>query len=129
MDDRIAVLGSEPQIFFYSGRHSATGHIYMYGLMENQKYAPAMQQELIRDVESARPKFIVLVNVTTSWLVQPDSHRLIFDWANRYLAEHYVLTGVVDIFQDESTYRWDNEAAGYSPQSDAFLKIFRRKEG
>ena len=33
--DRIAVLGSEPQIFFYSNRRSATGHIYTYALMED----------------------------------------------------------------------------------------------
>src|SRR4029450_9399002 len=30
--DTIAVLGSEPQIYFYSNRHSATGYIYAYGL-------------------------------------------------------------------------------------------------
>ena len=43
-DDTIAVLGSEPQIYFYSHRHSATGYIYTYGLMEPQKYAQQMQQ-------------------------------------------------------------------------------------
>src|SRR4029450_9774272 len=29
-NDTIAVLGSEPQIYFYSDRHSATGYIYTY---------------------------------------------------------------------------------------------------
>ena len=33
-DSTIAILGSEPEIPFYAHRHSATGHIYMYGLME-----------------------------------------------------------------------------------------------
>jgi 4-amino-4-deoxy-L-arabinose transferase-like glycosyltransferase len=37
LSDTIAVLGSEPQIYFYSNRHSATGYIYAYGLMEAQK--------------------------------------------------------------------------------------------
>ena len=37
--DTIAVLGSEPQIYFYSKRHSATGYIYTYELMEPQSYA------------------------------------------------------------------------------------------
>ena len=50
-DDTIAVLGSEPQIYFYSSRHSATGYIYTYGLMEPQKYAQQMQQEMIREIE------------------------------------------------------------------------------
>src|SRR5439155_1578592 len=34
--DTIAMLGSEPQIYFYAQRHSATGFIYTYGLMEPQ---------------------------------------------------------------------------------------------
>ncbi len=38
--DTIAILGSEPQIYFYSHRHSATGYIYTYGLVEKQSYAP-----------------------------------------------------------------------------------------
>src|SRR5262249_22055964 len=40
--DRIAVLGSEPEILFYAGRRSATGYIYVYPLMEPQPYALAM---------------------------------------------------------------------------------------
>jgi hypothetical protein len=42
--DRIAVIGSEPQIFFYADRRSATGYIYTYGMLEQQKYALTMQQ-------------------------------------------------------------------------------------
>lgn len=34
-NDRIAVIGSEPQIYFYSDRRAATGHIYTYALMED----------------------------------------------------------------------------------------------
>jgi hypothetical protein len=128
-DDRIAVLGSEPQIYFYSGRLSATGHIYMYGLMENQRYAPVMQQELIRETETARPKFIVFVNVRSSWIIRPGSVTLIFDWAKKYLAENYVRVGVVDIFPDKTLYLWNTEAIGYSPRSQAFLEVYRRKNG
>jgi len=36
---RIALIGSEPQIYFYVGLIAATGCIYMYPLMENQPYA------------------------------------------------------------------------------------------
>jgi hypothetical protein len=35
-DDKIAILGSEPEIFFYSQRRSATAYIYTYPLMEPQ---------------------------------------------------------------------------------------------
>jgi hypothetical protein len=53
--DTIAILGSEPEIYFYAHRHSATGYIYTYGLMEPQRYAVQMQREMMREIEVARP--------------------------------------------------------------------------
>src|SRR5205807_3841406 len=75
--DTIAVLGSEPQIYFYSNRHSATGYIYTYGLMEAQKYATQMQQEMIHEIERTRPKFLIFVVMPDSWLQRPESKPLI----------------------------------------------------
>ena len=89
-DDTIAVLGSEPEIYFYSHRHSATGYIYTYGLMEPQKYAQQMQEEMIREIERARPKYFISVAMNDSWLQRPESDPLIFNWANEYIAKNYV---------------------------------------
>src|SRR5207253_10231656 len=36
---RVAVIGSEPELYFHAHRHSATGYIYTYPLMEPQEYA------------------------------------------------------------------------------------------
>jgi hypothetical protein len=126
--DTIAVLGSEPQIFFYADRISATGHIYMYGLMEEQKFAPVMQQELIREVESSRPKFIVVVNVYTSWMNGPNSYPLLADWTKTYMEANYRLVGIVDMFDELTVYRWDGQVTGYTPSSNTFLDVYRRKE-
>src|SRR5438132_7656877 len=76
--DTIAVLGSEPEIYFYAHRHSATGYIYTYGLMEHQRYAMQMQLEMMREIEGARPKYLVFVSVTTSWLKHSNSETAIF---------------------------------------------------
>ena len=73
--DRVAVVGSEPQIYFYSARRSATGYIYTYPLMELQPYAPAMQREMIKEIEAAAPRFLVFVSATSSWIVRPGSDR------------------------------------------------------
>jgi len=35
----------------------------MYPLMENQPYAAEMQRRMIDEIEAARPRFVVLVNV------------------------------------------------------------------
>jgi len=103
-DDTIAVLGSEPEIYFYAQRHSATGYIYTYGLMEPQKYARQMQEEMIHEIESARPKFLVSVVMLNSWLWRPDSERLMFNWANEYGAQNYSPAGLVKITPTEVDY-------------------------
>ncbi|MCP4713394.1 MAG: hypothetical protein GY869_32595, partial [Planctomycetes bacterium] len=67
-EDRIAVIGSEPQIYFYSKRMSATGYIYTYALMEDHSYARTMQEEMISQIENAQPKYLIIVSVGISWL-------------------------------------------------------------
>jgi 4-amino-4-deoxy-L-arabinose transferase-like glycosyltransferase len=127
-NDRILVLGSEPQIYFYSRRISATGHIYMYGLMENQKYARSMQQEMIREIVSANPEIIVVVTAMTSWLIRPDSDTTILDWTNHYAAENFDLVGIADkISRDHTVFLWNRDAAQYAPQSGSVIYLFKKR--
>ena len=123
--DTIAVVGSEPEIYFYSHRHSATGYIYTYGLMEPQKYARQMQQEMIREIEASRPKYLISVAMNYSWLRRPDSAEAIFNWANEYMAQNYTATGFVNITTTKTDYFF-----GDVPQSVETLKnyilIYRR---
>jgi Dolichyl-phosphate-mannose-protein mannosyltransferase len=127
-EDKIAVFGSEPQIYFYANRHSATGYIYMYSLMEDHKYALQMQNEMIEEVEKAKPNYLVFVNVPYSWLARPGSERYIIEWFDKYYQENLDLVGVVDIISSVHTeYRWGDEARSYSPQSPYFLHVFKRK--
>lgn len=125
--DKVAVLGSEPQIFFYSGRRSATGYIYAYSLMEIHEYSLIMQKEMTREIERSNPKFIVLVRVPTSWLARPESGKFIFQWADTYIRTYYDLAGIVDIFPDTTIYKWYGDARGYTPRSRANLLVFRRR--
>jgi hypothetical protein len=103
-DDTIAVLGSEPEIYFYAQRHSATGYIYTYGLMEPQKYTRQMQEEMIQEIERARPNYLISVVMFYSWLWRPGSERLIFTWANEYTAQNYVAAGLVNITPRQTDY-------------------------
>jgi hypothetical protein len=125
-DARIAVLGSEPEIYFYAHRRSATGYIYVYPLMEDQKFAPAMQKEMIAEIERTRPEFIVYVNVPYSWVQRPESDTEIFAWSGKYLQEQYELAGVADIL-DQTQYVWGAAAKTYRPLSQYTVQVFRRK--
>jgi hypothetical protein len=127
-EDKIAVLGSEAQIYFYSNRHSATGYIYTYQIMEGLKYALKMQKEMAEEIETAQAKYLVWVNVRTSWLVRPESQRYIFKWFEEYSNKDFNLVVVIDILSDSQTVcRWDSEATNYSPRSPFFLYVYKRK--
>jgi len=128
-EDRIAVLGSEPQIYFYSRRHSATGYIYIYPLMEPQKYAATMQGEMIAQIETARPEFIVFVNVPASWLAQPNSSRAIFSWVEGFCPRYYRSVGLVETgYKEASIPRWGDRAVAAIPRSDTFVRVFQRND-
>ena len=127
-DDRVAVVGSEPQIYFYAGRRSATGYIYTYPLMELHPYASRMQQEMIREIEAAAPKYLVFVSATRSWLVKPQSDTTIFQWFEAY-QRNFKRVGVIDVLpRQETVYAWDDQAAGYTPRSDVWLAVFERRD-
>lgn len=127
-DARIAVLGSEPEIYFYARRRSATGYIYSYPLMEAQPLALRMQNEMIGEIEAARPEYVVIVNVV--WIRDEDSPGRIFDWWDSYRSR-YQRVGVADMISEERTeYRWDAAAApeAYAPESELYLAVYRRRE-
>ena len=127
MTDRIAVLGSEPQIYFYSKRHSATGHIYVYGLMEIHDYSLTMQKEMISEIVSSNPKFIVVVPIATSWLIRPESEKYILRWLDDYVRNNYTLVGVADIISTEKTvYKWHSDVQGYAIRSPYHVLIFEK---
>jgi hypothetical protein len=126
-DDRVAVLGSEPEIYFYAHRHSATGYIYTYPLMETQSYAAKMQDDMISEIEAARPEFVVMVWFPMSWLRTENSNDHILDWAKDYVTGHYDVVGVADLQDDDSTiYRWGAAAATYGARPPFVVYLYRR---
>jgi len=128
-DDKIAIIGSEPQIPFYAKRRSATGYMYTYALMEKQPYAMEMQKEFIAEIESAKPEFVVFVNISMSWLKQPDSVDSVFVWFDKFSKSHYQIEGLINILSKDSTnYCWGSDAKNCKIQSPYWLAVFRRHE-
>jgi hypothetical protein len=124
---RIAVMGSEPEIYFYANRRGVSGHIYMYGMMEPQPYALTMQNEMIHDIESARPEYIVLSTVVGTWLIRPESSHRIFEWWEGYSTQHYRKVGVAEIAAGESLYQWGS-LENYQPRADVVLVVYQRRD-
>ena len=127
--DRIAVLGSEPQIYFYTRRRSATPYILTYPLMEENAFARRMQEEMVAGIEAAMPRYLVYANVHSSWLRRPGSESLVLDWFPEFARREYTQVGLVEIVSPTLThFYWDEAAQGRSPRSRNWLSIYVRRE-
>lgn len=131
---RVAVLGSEPEIYFLSHRHSATGYIYIYALGEPQPFAEKMRREMIAEIESCQPEFVV-VSDTARWQIPAtNSTPSIFDWWKNYQT-NYTRVGVADIiFRNETTIETiyafgTNAVARHGKIHRCALEVFQRKPG
>jgi hypothetical protein len=125
---RIAVLGSEPEIYFYAQRHSATGYIYMYSLIGRQKYTTGMREDMIRQLETNPPDYLAYVDVWDSWGDRDGVPQaaVFLSWMREYMDEKYQRVGVADI-GDQTQYAWGEAAKTYMPQSTRVIYVLKRR--
>lgn len=126
--DTIMVFGSEPEIYFYAHRHSASGYIYTYSLMEDQPYWPVMQKQMMQEVEASRPAYVVFVSNPFSWNLRVGSPQVtaLVPWMSQYLADGFEEAGVVEQGDPDSRYYWGDEAHGHR-RPGLQIRIFRHK--
>jgi hypothetical protein len=128
--DKIAILGSEPEIYFYADRTSATGFLYTYPLVENQPYNVEMQDQMIKEIEKNKPAYLIFCNVAYSWLAQAGTPKKIFDWGNSYTHDHYSPVGFVDFFNTNDKrgwqFFWGDDIKNRTTQPESFIIVFKR---
>jgi hypothetical protein len=125
---RIAVIGSEPQIYFYAQRHSATGYIYTYALMEAQPDALEMQREMMREIESARPEYLVYAAYEYSWSFQTHSDRTILRWFDQYADRFYEQIGLVQMNSTgKIEYFWDGALINHQKPEGEYMAVYKLK--
>jgi hypothetical protein len=105
----------------------------VYALMERQPYAAEMQEEMIRQIEAARPEYVVYVQDEFSWLEHPDSEKKIREWWPRYWAANLELVRTLNTRLTRETVDltgmvMESKPAQSGPaQSGSYLLVFKRK--
>jgi hypothetical protein len=103
--ESVYVVGSEPQIPFLAARPSATRYIIFYPLTGGYEDSLERQRELLAEVEAARPRYVVWVNVATSLLVSEDTDLEVFRRSEAML-RGYRLELLARPEPDGSRYAW-----------------------
>ncbi|MCC6371317.1 MAG: glycosyltransferase family 39 protein [Bacteroidia bacterium] len=126
-EDGIVVMGSEPQIYFYTKKKCPSRHAYFAAIVDNVPEHKQWQREFVADVEKAAPKYFVFFNHQISLFVQPGTDQYVFEWYNKYI-QNYNLIGCVDMVDGyASTYAWKEQLANFKPQSQSVVYIYERK--
>jgi hypothetical protein len=95
--------------------------------MEAQSYARRMQEEMISEIELARPRYLVSVSIGSSWARRSDSEQLIFDWANEYLNQYYKVVGFINTLSADRTDYYFEQGPTSMPELGSYILIYERK--
>ncbi|MFZ1705166.1 MAG: glycosyltransferase family 39 protein [Saprospiraceae bacterium] len=123
--DSILVLGSEPQILFYSKLPSISEHMHYYQLVDGGSQNEKLQRDLINRGDNSKPRFVVFSRVGYSWL-NTNQDSALFTWISKFLQQNYKLIGMANMSPQKPTeYFWDDEAT-YEKMSEESLLLFER---
>jgi hypothetical protein len=132
--ERIAIIGSEPEIYFYAHRLSSSGYIYMYPFMEPQPFAQHMQANMIREIEQNPPAYLVVVAVPDSlcsihyWDSATGPRQRLLAWVGSYVADNMEPVGLLQIDEDEAHAAARRTQAAAAPlDSSLYISVFKRK--
>ena len=125
--DKIAVMGSEPEIYFYSNRKAATGYLYTYPLVDRQRNNMVMQNQMIDEIEKNKPAYIIFCNISYSWVAQAGVPQKIFQWGNLYTHANYTAVGFIDFFSNMGWHAfWEDDIKQRHIDPQSFIIVFKR---
>ena len=125
--DRVAILGSEPEILFLSQRRSATHYIFTDFINMKHELGGQMQEEMIHEIDSVKPAIIVMINQPFSWGALPSGSWPLLRWIRGYLENNYEIVGTVTQHSvDSSVFRWDQESRDDPQALASSIIIFQR---
>lgn len=91
--DLIFVAGSEPQIYYFSGRQSASRFSITYPLIISTPWREDYQRQAISDLEQNKPAAIVVSSFSLSGLWDEDTPRTFIDYLQSELEQNYYYAG------------------------------------
>jgi hypothetical protein len=129
-DDKIAVFGTEIQMYVYTNkispsRFAGSGALLEFPVSQSKEW----QQEFIRDIEKANPRFLVFFDHPISWVSNPKTENLIFPWFDSFTNEKYKIMGYADMYSNETIYKWepDLDMVNRPPKGKYKIYVFERK--
>jgi hypothetical protein len=125
---RVAIFGAEPEVWFYSKRLAASGYLYVYPLLENQKFAPAMRQQFYTETVHSKPDILLYTSNEGTWYANGDVRREMYEWCKAYCDSSFKRIALIDMpFDGPTSYYWTEDTALHPLNAENYIEIYKRK--
>lgn len=115
-NDKITLIGSEPELYVYTNMDAATRHPYFSYLMVDTTLTPKVkqwQEEFFEDLKKNKPKFIIFTNQVYSIGAVKNSNFKFFDNFYPIVAPLYKQIGLIDMIDEQTIqYYFDEKTVG-----------------
>jgi len=86
-----------------------------------------LQEDMIAEIERAKPAYVVYVDDEFSWLPRPGSPQRVFDWWKAYWANELDLVKTVE-FQEGLARGTDMDRPVKDPLAPNHILVFKRRQ-
>ena len=123
--DKLLVLGSEPQVYLYSGKNAPLPHVYSALLMRNNPKNVESREEIMKYLQQERPNYVFFNLFPFSWMIQDGDDDALYRQSFVYMVNNYEVIASYDIAANQYKY------ADQGQTSDAYkanqLLVFKRR--
>ena len=127
--DQIFVAGSEPQLYLYTNTLGVSRHNFINFINAKTPFAKQWQLEAIHDVETKKPRYIVLVIHPYSWMLDKESDMTFLHWTQTYFDKNYNPVLIADQIdtRGDCNYVQGNDILSYQRKGQQFVIVYERK--
>lgn len=126
--ETVGILGSEPQLNYYTGTEHCSPHLFMYPVIRPNRFQSEFQQQFLSDFDQCQPAYLIVTASEASWM--PGFAAMPFfknDLMATRISPNYDLIGRANIGQLPLSIVWDEALKSHRPPQCPPILIFKRK--
>jgi hypothetical protein len=124
---KVAMLGSEPQMYGYTESEAFTPHLFLYPVMRNPKNQTQILEEYWQAFDLTVPDYVVIPINEASWGAKNFSEIPQFKQIWQKLTSQYEMIGRANVGQKPLNIVWDGALKGHQPPKVPPIFVFRKK--
>ncbi|HPQ68659.1 MAG TPA: hypothetical protein PKW95_05990 [bacterium] len=125
-EESIFIAGTEGQFLYHAQRKSATKFVFTYPLGTTHRRAWQWQQDVLREVERNRPRYIVIVRLGSSMILEKDAPKLLLEKLETIVgSEDFVREAALIATSPTETRLVTGDIP---PQAPVILDLYRRRD-